>query len=199
MRVALFCEDDGHAALLEPLIRRVAAQEGIDVEVEVRNSTGGAAVALSTLRKYVRDVAAGDEFAQVLVVARDGNCRGYQARRKEILDAVGDKYPGMVVAAIPEPHGERWYLADPAAPARAVDRKGQGDLPAQKCERLRYKRALREAYQALGIMPPAGGIEYGGAIAEVMDLAVAAKNDPAFGRFLSDLRAALRSTAAGAT
>jgi hypothetical protein len=194
MRMGLFAEDDGQAALLRPLIERLAADEGVDVQVEERSAVGGVGVTKRALRSYVVDLAAGREpFLEALVVARDGDCRGGTMRREEIARVVGNRYAGRLVVAVPEPHVEIWYLADPRAVARAVGSDVTADVPTLKCERNRYKRALRQAFVGVGITPVAGGVEYGRQIAEGMDLALACRNDSSLARFVADVRGCLRA------
>ena len=65
--------------------------------------------------------------------------------------------------------------------------------PDQKCERDRYKRALREAVRQTGIFPALGGIEYAEDIINAMDLERAGLTEPSLGHFLTDLRPLLRS------
>ena len=59
IRVGLFAEDEGHRALLVPLLQLLARSEQVDVEVHERNATGGFPAACRELRKYVRDLARG--------------------------------------------------------------------------------------------------------------------------------------------
>ena len=195
--VGLFVEDEGHRALLSPLIRRIALEESVVVNINERNATGGHAMVIRALRQYVRDLKAGvDNFLDILVVAIDGNCHGWSERRTQILSIVGQGYPGMVVVAAPDPHVERWYLADPCAVARSMGETAEADVPQKKCERGRYKAALRQAFVAFGIDPPLGGIESGDDIARVMNLKVACGlND--FRAFLDELRGGLQRMASG--
>lgn len=69
-------------------------------------------------------------------------------------------------------------------------------VPAMKCERARYKRALREAFESAGVQAPLGGIEYGPDIAISMNLSYAAGNNHELASFVDDLRRGLRQTAA---
>ena len=193
MKVGLFAEDDGHTALLSPLIERLAGDEGLQVTISERNSAGGAGMVLRSLRSYLLDLNAGrEEFLDILVVARDGNCSGFTARHGEITKHVKALYAGSLVVAVPDPHIEVWYLADPRAPSRALGGDAVAKVPTHKCERHRYKRALREAFREVGIFPVAGGVEYGSDIAGQMDLNGACRDDRSLGRFVDDLRSALR-------
>lgn len=194
MNIGLFVEDDGHAALIGPLVQRIAEEESAAVNVEVRSSAGGAPIVASSFRRYLADLAAGRApYFDLVVIAVDGNCRGWHRRRKEVDAIVARRaFAGRHVVAIPDPHVEVWYLADRRSPARVVGESHEADVPVHKCERHRYKAALRRAFVAAGIRPSAGGIEYGDAIAKDMDLGVAVQNDESLRRFLDDLRSALR-------
>ncbi|MGH8906621.1 MAG: hypothetical protein ACRD0K_08915 [Egibacteraceae bacterium] len=196
--VGLFLEDDGHRAFLAPLCRRLADGEGCEIRLHERSASGGIGVTLRQLRQYVRDLRDGvEQFMQVLIVAVDGNCQGFNERRKLIEQVVGDRYPGQLVIAVPDPHVELWYLADPDAPGRALGRAVPVQVPTYKCERARYKTLLREVFSAVGIQAPAGGIEFGDDIVAELDLDRACRNDRAFARLVGDYRAALRRLAPG--
>lgn len=199
MKIGVFVEDEAHELLLVPLLRRLADMERVGVEVHTRSARGGAAVALTAARQYARDLAAQTEpFLDVLVVAVDGNCSGYVNRRDEIQRAVGERYAGDVIAAAPDPHVERWYLADPRAPSLALGRDFSAEVPAYKCERKRYKQALVEAFRQVNVEPPVGGIEYGEDIALAMDLDVACRLRD-FDRFVTDVRGAFRTRRGSST
>lgn len=105
--MGLFAEDDGHRALLHALVERLAAEESVQVGIEVRNAEGGAARALAALKQYGIDLERGvDRFVDVLLVAIDGNCHGGAKRRKQIEAVLRDRYPGRLVSAVPDPHVE---------------------------------------------------------------------------------------------
>lgn len=190
--IALFAEDTAHELFVSALIRRVAAEEGTTVDLAVRNATGGHGLALSALRRYTSDLAAGrDRFAEILVAAIDGNCNGHLQRRRHIEQAVGDRYAGHLVTAVPDPHVERWFLCDPAAVSRALGGTVIVEAPRYKCERGRYKTALRQAVAANGVTgPPLGGVEYAEDIAALLDLGRACAVSESFNRFIDDIRAA---------
>jgi hypothetical protein len=190
MRIGLFAEDEGHRGLIRGVIVRTADEVGVEADIIERSATGGRGMVLRSLREYVSDLGrARDHFIDVLVVALDSNCKGSDMRR--LVDKVVGGYAGKVVQAVPEPHIERWFLLDPHAPAAVLGETGMATLPAEKCERDRYKVALRQAFRDLGVDPPAGGVLYGEEIAQLMDLSMAQKQ-PDFAKFLDDLRDALK-------
>ena len=197
LAIGYFLEDIAHERLLTSLVERMAERLGLAVLHDVRNASGGRGLVMTELRQYLLDVRAGRlATPQVLVVAIDGNCTSYQGRRREI-EQVRDRarYQGTLVCAVPDPHIERWYLADPEALRAAVAGGQPPSLPQRKCERDLYKRALRQAFGGAGITPQLGGAEYAQDIVTQMDLSRAAQADRSLGHFLSDLRSALMSFA----
>jgi hypothetical protein len=198
MKVALFVEDAAQESFLGALVHRVALTESIEVTVDTRSAVGGRGAVLASFRRYVRDLSTGlEEFAEILVVGLDGNCRGRNAVVKEVREiSERETFPGRVVPAVADPHIELWYLGDGSAVSRVIGAAGpQPDLPEYKCERARYKTLLREAFHAGDIDPPAGGSEYGPEIANALDLNTAARRLSDLEAFLSDLRSALREAA----
>jgi hypothetical protein len=150
-RISLFVEDFGHEEFLRALLCRLAREEGIPLEIEVRNASGGHGRAIRELREFVRELRAGaSALPDLLVVAVDANCKGYGDRRKEIDGAVGE-LKDWTVCAVPDPHVERWLLVDSAA-FKAVLGRGCS-APDQKCDRDRYKQLLRAAVSDAGLSP----------------------------------------------
>ena len=198
MKTSVFVEDAAHASFVVGVLERVALTLGVSIDVNVRNAVGGHGAVVGSLRRYVRDVARGrDTFAEVLVVAIDGNCQGSHRVKRAIREvAQREVYPGLVVCAVPNPHIELWYLLDGIAVNTVIGCGGsQPALPEQKCEKGRYKRLLRDAFREGDIDPPAGGSEYGEEIAAALDIDFARAADSDFDSFVDDLEAALRSSA----
>jgi hypothetical protein len=196
IRLGYFLEDVGQEAFLVALVERVAKEVGLasgDLDHDPRNVVGGKGTAVSELRFFLRDVQSGYERPfDVLIVAIDSNCQQYVEKRNEILAVVERTgYPGTVVCAIPDPHIERWYLADPQSLRKVIGADIQPKVPTYKCERGRYKYALREAFRQADILAPLGGTEYGSEVATALDLYSVGKVDTAFKHFVDELRAAL--------
>ena len=150
IRIGYFLEDIAHQEFLQTLVERLvaaAAQGPIEVQTDIRNATGGKGQVFEDLRKFLRDAARERQRRfDLVIVAIDGNCHGYIEVRNQILaKAQQARYPGSVVCAVPNPHIERWYLADPAAVRHALGVDQVPALPRYKCERARYKNALRTA------------------------------------------------------
>lgn len=192
--IGYFLEDILHEQFFTALAKRVAEELGIDIIPQVRNATGGRGRVLAELRNYLHDVRAGrGPLHPILIVAIDGNCTTYQAKRNEIrqvIEQVG--YPGDVVYAVPDLHIERWYLADAEGFRQAIEGSHPPSLPPYKCERNRYKETLRQAFCTAGIRPQLDGAEYAQEIVAAMDLYRAGQNDAALKHFLDDLRATLK-------
>ena len=194
--VGYFLEDIGQAAFVQALVERVAQEVDIHKRVlnhDPRSVTGGKGRAVTELKRFLRDVQKDNASPfDILVIAIDGNCQGHLEKRKQLSDTVKQlKYEGDVVYAIPDPHIERWYLEDASALARAVKANIQPDPPRYKCERGRYKDALREALRQAGIMPPLGGIEYASDIAQALDFYSLGQVDAGFKHFGDELRSVL--------
>jgi len=196
IRVGYFLEDVGQEAFVVGLVKRIAEQVGLatdDLSHDSRSTVGGKGTATTELRRFLRDVTRGSErLFDILTVAIDGNCQGYAGKRKEIKrKAEQTGYPGTVVCIVPDPHIERWYLADATALAHVMGADIQPKVPTYKCERGRYKDALRDAFRQAGIIAPLGGAEYGAEVAAALDLYAVGKADAGFKHSVDDLRAAL--------
>lgn len=196
VRIGCFLEDIAQERLVTALIKKVLFLRqtiSADLVLEVRNSTGGVGRALGSFEDYLRRWRSGSQSSyDALVVAIDGNCAGYAAKKKQILETVTQVgYPGEIICAIPNPHIEKWYLADPRG---FKDRFGGSELPKgprYKCERDRYKRALLTAFQNAEVEVPLGGAEYGDEIVQCMDLPRAEQSDRELRLFIRDLRTIL--------
>ena len=196
LRVELFAEDLAHEKLLMPLVTRLASNEQIELVCQVRSARGGHSKAIREFRLYqdlllkrVIDTPTPD----VLVVAIDTNCSTFSQARKQIADATRDEFRHMLVTACPDPHIERWYLADPDSFSSVV---GYRPAPGpRKCQRGHYKRMLREAIQKGGHPSTLGGIEFAAELVGVMDLFRAGRSDASLKAFFDGFRETLRTSA----
>ena len=186
--IALFVEDYAHRQVIGALVQRVADQHGITVELRWRTSVRGFGRFVHELTNYLRDMSRqGAPWPDLIVVATDANCQGFNARIASIgsLDV-----PAPMVLAVPDPHIERWLLLDGAAFREVF---GRGCRAAdQKCSRDRYRQQLTDAIHQAGVLPILGGIEYAADIVQHMDLDRAARADTSLQRFLGHLRAIFR-------
>jgi hypothetical protein len=199
VHVGYFLEDRAHEGFLKALVTRVAQEEGFHKEElihDVRSSRGGAK-SIDRFRDFLREHRGKGALPfDLLVVARDGNCHGYNDTARELKRCAElARFPAIerIVLAIPDPHIERWYLIDGEAFKKALGTSRGPDVPAYKCERAYYKRVLRDQVQDTGIRSSLGGVEYGGRIAENMaDWYHAGEKDIGFKHFCEDLRQLLR-------
>ena len=196
LRVGYFLEDIAHEKFITALVRRVSREVGLTqqtLEHVIYNASGGKGQTMTELRRFLRDVQRGRiPPTPVLVVAIDGNCQGYTEKHNEIRRVAGDYgYAGQLVCAIPDPHIERWYMADPGGLQQAIGAGVRPVPPAYKCERGRYKRAMLDVFADVGIKPLLGGAEYGNDVVEAMDLYAAQQADPALKHFVDHLKEAL--------
>jgi hypothetical protein len=187
----LFVEDRGHEALLTGLLRRLGADAGKPVVVRARSARGGPGRAFSELELYLKAIRVQSSLPDLLVVCIDSNCQPVMKKRSAIARRLGTFIRDRSVIACPDPHVERWYMADPDSFRRVV---GVRPTPGKKkCERGRYKAMLAKAVRDAGHPPTLGGIEFAAELAEAMDLYRAGKNEKSLGRFLADTRQRLQA------
>ena len=177
-----------------PLLRRIANEVGVVVDIRVRSNVGGHPRVVAEFELYQTLVRKGVMNApDVLVIATDANCLG-QKRRKEIQDVVKSQVWAHVVLACPDPHVERWYMADGDAFHEAV-----GSRPSlgkkKKCNRDEYKRRLVSAISKADQIAPLGGIEFATDIIANMNQYRAGKADASLKRLWQDLKTSLGSFA----
>jgi hypothetical protein len=192
--VDIFAEDHAHEALLVPLVQRVARDEGVSSRPTVRSACGGHARAVAELKLYqdlVLGRALGLAVPDVLVVGIDGNCATFARKRAEIQGVMKSPLADHVVIACPDPHVERWYVADPDSFQAVVGQKPV--VRKKKCSRGYYKDVLARTVHDAGHPPTLGGIEFAADLVAAMDLYRAGKHDRSFKAFVDDLRRALRT------
>lgn len=184
--ISLFVEDRGHEVFLQALISRLAQYYRITVRMSFVAARGGHGRVITKLKEYVNDLQDDQEdLPDLLVVATDGNCKGYQGRKQEI-DVAIKGFSIQVIYAIPDPHIERWLLLDSTAFKKVL---GKGcSAPAQKCERALYKRLLKDAVLNAGARAPLGGIEYAEALVNEMNIEKLEQMEASLGKLLKDLR-----------
>ena len=192
VRVDLFAEDMAHEDFLVPLIHRIARQECREVDVHVGSVRGGRAVVLAELALYqrVRRGRPGQEVPDLLVVAIDANCASFAAARNEILQVLQPDLRDRAAAACPDPHIERWYLADLQAFHSVLGIRPS--VPRGKCERGFYKRILAKAVLDSDRPPMLGGVPFARDLVQAMDLFRAGREESSFRHFVDELSGCLR-------
>ena len=193
--VDLFVEDRAHESFLEPLLMRIAREQDQDIkmEIRVRSARGGHGRAIAEFeiyQKFVMKSLLGNESADMVVVAIDGNCSTFAAARRHIQDATVPMLKDRLVIACPDPHIERWYVADPDSFETIVGHRPR--VGSRKCARDHYKQILKVAIREAGHPVTLGGVDFAPELVEGMDLYRAGRNDSSLNAFLRDLRAGLR-------
>jgi hypothetical protein len=193
INVDLFVEDIAHEEFLKPLLSRIAGEEDIEVAVRVRSARGGHGRAVEEFKRYqtvVERGAASATHPDLLIVGIDGNCSTFARKRAEIQSAARATFSDRLVVACPDPHVERWYLADPDSFQSVVGQRPT--VGRKKCARDYYKDALAKAVRQAGHPPTLGGIEFARDIVGGMDWYRAGRNNRSFKAFVDDLRGSLR-------
>lgn len=192
--VDLFAEDYAHEAFLSAIIERLADIEKRTVSLRARSARGGHGRALAELALYQTAVlkgVAGMSIPDLLVVAIDANCATFNKAKKATEEKIEASFKDRTVVACPDPHVERWYLADPESFALVVGvapRMGK-----KKCERGLYKRILSRAVVSAGHASTLGGIEFARDLVEAMDLYRAGKLEKSLKHLIDDLSVHLKS------
>jgi hypothetical protein len=186
--IALFVEDEAHRKFLEALIDRISKEQRIVVSMRWENVRRGHGAVIRELGSFLRDLQMSRRSQPDLVIAAtDANCKGFNDRQKDVLDVI--RKSGLcipAIAAIPDPHIERWLLLDSAA-FKSVFKRGC-DAPDRKCEKGRYKKQLIDAIRGSGHTPSFGGIEFTDELVKEMDLERLERTDISLGQLLADLR-----------
>jgi len=188
--IALFCEDSFHEKFIGALLKRFEEQYGIGADSRFLSSQGGLPRMAGEFKEFLRDLARDQQqLPDSVIVVVDANCEGHNGR-KAVMDRALINYPQfqqIVSYAIPDPHIERWMLADPRAFQTVF---GRGcTLPAVKCAKDEYKRLLRREIRESGIEAPLGGEEYAEEVVMAMDLGHVETREPSLGLFLKSLKA----------
>lgn len=118
--VNLFVEDRAHELFLNALVLRLAKHHKVAVEVTFYSARGGHGMVMNKLKVYINRFQNDTEkLPDLLIVAIDGNCKGFLERKQEV-DGVTKSLSEKVICAIPDPHIERWLLLDSSAFKRAL-------------------------------------------------------------------------------
>jgi hypothetical protein len=198
IRIGDFLEDRGHETFLKALVSRLALEKGLKTGEwmdDVRSASGGRSIA--AYKGFLKDLTrrgAANPF-DILIVASDGNCKGYQEKKNQLLkfaEKVKLSRSDTLVLAIPDPHIERWYMSDPKAFNQAFGSGILPVLPTYKCEKSYYKKIMQDAIASSKVRPLFGGYEYGERIVEEMNLYEAAKADASLKHFMDDFGDAIK-------
>jgi len=187
--IFLFCEDSFHERFVGALIRRFEEERWLKVNPVFLSAQGGLPRMQGEFRDFLRDLARDrHRIPDAVVVVADANCLGHHGRR-ELLEGALARFPQfqqLVFYAIPDPHIERWMLADPRA-FQTVFHRGC-TTPAVKCAKDEYKRLLPMEIRKSGIEAPLGGEEFAEDIVKAMDFGHAETREDSLERFLQALK-----------
>ena len=143
----------------------------------------------------MRKDAAGTTNPDLLIAGIDGNCSTFARAKKTIVAATHAPFSDGLVVACPDPHVERWYLADPESFKDIVGHRPT--IAKRKCVRDYYKDALAKVVRKAGHPATLGGIEFAQELVERMDLYRAGRNERSLKAFVDDLRGRLRTLRQG--
>jgi hypothetical protein len=193
-RVDLYCEDQGHEQFALAVLRRLTRELRIRVDPKVQSGRGGHGRALSEFRAWQRAVSKGGTGLAVpdlLILLIDGNCQGWSAARRELEEVIDGGIFARSVVGCPDPHVERWCLADPEGFLTVVGAPPPPDPG--KCERFFYKNLLRRAIRDAGQPILTNEMEYAPDLVRAMDFFRAGKNQPSLRHFVDEVQTALQS------
>ena len=191
--VDLFVEDLAHEVFVGALTNRIAREEQVALSVQARSARGGHPRALEEFGTYqalIEKGALANRTPDLIVVLIDGNCATSRKKRAEIQKATRPRLLDRLVAGCPNPHVERWFLADPDSFHRVVGYRPV--VGREKCEREHYKRLLTDAIRKGSQPATLGGIELAAELVEAMNLYRAGRNDSSLRAFVGDLRSRFR-------
>jgi uncharacterized protein DUF4276 len=194
-RIDLYCEDSGHEQFARALVNRLAADQSLHFDLRTPSGRGGHGRAVTELKIWQRTVFAqqgvGHSLPDLLVLMIDANCKGWAQVRRTLEEAVDSRIFSHCVIGCPDPHVEKWCLADPQAIQEVL---GVTAPPVpEKCERHLYKQLLRQTIRDAGQPILTNEMEYAPDLVAAMDLYRAGKNQPSLRHFVDELRSALRS------
>ena len=191
--VDLFVEDVAHEEFVGALANRIAREEQVALSVQARSARGGHPRAMGEFGTYqtlVEKGALASRAPDLVVVVIDGNCTTSRKKRAEIQNATRPRFLDRLVAGCPNPHVERWFLADPDSFHKVVGYRPV--LGREKCEREHYKRLLADAIRKGSQPATLGGIEFAAELLEAMNLYRAGRSDSSLRAFIGDLRSRFR-------
>lgn len=111
----LFVEDRAHEEFVKNMLIRLAKEEDVNLALQIRSARGGHPRVLEEFRSYQKALlkgVVGMTVPDLLIVAIDANRSSFATARGEIEGAIDPRLKETAVVACPDPHVERWYLAD---------------------------------------------------------------------------------------
>jgi len=164
-RILYFLEDRAQEGFIKALLNRIAQDVPIPINTlkhDVRAARGGSTV-IPEFRRFMKDtMQTSSSDADLLIVAIDGNCKGYRDRIRQLEGYISENHPlrDKVVYAVPDPHIERWYMMDQRAFKNGVGIDKAPSMPPYKCKKDYYKNLLRQVLAESNVSSLLGGAEY---------------------------------------
>lgn len=193
-KIVYFLEDLAQETFVRALVERIAVETGVEgsvLEHVVRNATGGYGRVVSEFGRFLTTAMLPDlgRESDLLMPVIDADCEGASKRRRRLQHLVESAgYSGPTIFTVPDPHTERWHMADPVALQLVARSPGLSALPPVRCQRDLYKSLLLGEFQKGGLSPVLGGAEYAADIVSLMDLYRAGQNDRSLATFVEELR-----------
>lgn len=193
-RIDLYCEDSGHEQFSRALLKRLAGEIGLRPSISTISGRGGHGQAVSEFKAWQRAVTSGQgidrEVPDLLILVIDSNCTGWARARRDLLEAVDPAVFPHFAIGCPDPHIERWCIADPQAVQEVVGLAPPSDPG--KCERHLYKQLLRQTILSADQPILTSEMEYAPDIVAATDFFRAGKKQPSLKHFVEEIRSALR-------
>jgi hypothetical protein len=193
--VVLYCEDSGHEQFARAVLTRISHELGLRIAVRTSSGRGGHGRAMTEFKGWQRTIAGGGGFGfdipDLLILMIDANCKGWATVRRELEDAIDGRIFPRCAIACPDPHVERWCLADPEAVQEVLGVAAPSDPG--KCDRRFYKNLLRQTILDAGQPILTTEMEYAPDLVNAMDLFRAGRNQASLKHFLDEVKSALQS------
>jgi hypothetical protein len=193
-RINLYCEDSGHEQFARALLNRLARELSLRLDIRTSSGRGGHGRAMTEFKIWQRAVGAsrgiGHEVPDLLVLLIDANCTGWAQVRRDLEQSVDSTVFSRCAIGCPDPHIERWCLADPTAIQEVLGASAPPDPG--KCDRHFYKQLLRKTIREAGQPILTNEMEYAPDLVEAMDLFRAGKNQASLKHFVDEIRGALQ-------
>lgn len=194
-RIDIYCEDRGHEQFARALLERLGREAGLSPILRTVSGRGGHGKAISEFRAWQRVVASnrgiGHDIPDIFVLLIDANCSGWAHVHRQLEESVEPGIFPRCTIGCPDPHVERWCLADPQGIQEVLGVAPPADPG--KCERAFYKQLLRETIRKAGQPILSSEMEYAPDLVDAMNFFQAGKRQPSLKHFVEDLRAALQS------
>ena len=85
--IALFGEDTAHRQIVDPLVRRLASECNVSVQLNWVNAQGGYGKVVEEFNTFLHDLRRHGGIPDLIVVTTDADCKGVNERRKEFDQA----------------------------------------------------------------------------------------------------------------